>query len=208
MATQNQDRLRAHFADHDPSTHPSRWDSLWKDGSFIPWDRGFSNPALIDLLTISPPPISTAHNASLGAPKTASIENISLPKPLRNDGTQARVLVPGCGKGYDVALFAASGYDVFGLEVSESAVETARKYLEDPGEGPLEGEYKVKDEKVGKGKTTVVLGDYFKDEWVDGISGGEKGFDIIYDITVCSFSLAVRDAKQGGVMYRWTNLWL
>jgi protein-L-isoaspartate O-methyltransferase len=95
-------------------------------------------------------------------------------------------LIPGCGKGYDVALFAAHGYDAYGLEVSTHAAEAAKKYLQDPGKGPLEGEYTLRDEKVGKGKMEVVVGDYFEDGWLSDVKGwkGDEGFDIIYDITV------------------------
>jgi hypothetical protein len=93
-------------------------------------------------------------------------------------------LVPGCGKGYDIALFAAHGYDSFGLEVSESAVKAADEYLKDPGEGPLEGEYKVADEKNGRGVTKCLLGDFFTDEWLNGTGGLKGGFDVIYDNTV------------------------
>ena len=98
------------------------------------------------------------------------------------------MLIPGCGKGYDVALFAAHGYDAYGLEVSTHAAEAARKYLEDAGKGPLEGEYSVNDEKIGRGATKIVCGDFFEDEWFKDIDGweGDEGFDIIYDITVSS----------------------
>lgn len=94
--------------------------------------------------------------------------------------------MPGCGKGYDVALFAAYGYDAYGLEVSSHAADAARKYLEEPGEGPLEGEYAVMDEKIGRGAMRVVCGDYFKDGWLGDVEGWEsdEGFDIIYDNTV------------------------
>jgi protein-L-isoaspartate O-methyltransferase len=105
---------------------------------------------------------------------------------LKDDGKRRRVLVPGCGKGYDVALFAAHGYDAYGLEVSSHAADAARKYLEEPGKGPLEGEYAVRDEKVGKGAMKVVCGDYFEDGWLGDVEGweGNEGFDIIYDNTV------------------------
>jgi SAM-dependent methyltransferase len=105
---------------------------------------------------------------------------------LKDDGKRRRVLVPGCGKGYDVALFAAYGYDAYGLEVSSHAADAARKYLEEPRKGPLEGEYAVMDEKIGRGAMRVVCGDYFKDGWLGDVEGWEsdEGFDIIYDNTV------------------------
>jgi len=160
-----QDRLRAHFVDHAPSEHNKRWDDLWSAGDFIPWDRGYANPALIDALS---------ERADL------------LPPPLKPDGKRSRALVPGCGKGYDIALFASHGYDSYGLEVSENAVRVAGEYLKDPGAGPLEGEYRLKDEKVGKGSTKCVLGDFFNDDWLASTGGLGNGFDVIYDNTVSS----------------------
>lgn len=106
------------------------------------------------------------------------------------------MLVPGCGRGYDVALFAAHGYDAYGLEVSSHAALAARKWLENPGEGPLEGEFKVMDdegrEKKGDwGRMAVLEGDYFERDWEKEVQGWEKdggGFDVIYDNTVSATS--------------------
>lgn len=44
----------------------------------------------------------------------------------------ARVLVPGCGAGYEVRAFAQAGHDVLGIEFSDAAIEAARREL-----GPL-----------------------------------------------------------------------
>lgn len=159
----NQDRLRSHFDGHATPDHAKRWDDLWQAGDFLPWDRGHANPALIDALN--------ERNDLFGS-------------PLKPDGSRKRALVPGCGKGYDLALFAAHGYDSYGIEVSEKAVQVAEQYLKDPGEGPLEGEYKLKDEKVGRGKTKCMFGDFFKDDWAEGAGGIGEGFDLIYDNTV------------------------
>ena len=161
--TQNQDRLKAHFTGHTPAQHNKRWDDLWSAGDFLPWDRGHVNPALIDTLT--------------------ERKDI-LPRAKKDDGKRARALVPGCGKGYDIALFASHGYDSYGLEVSENAVKVAEEYLKEPGDGPLEGEYKVADDKIGKGATKCLLGDFFKDDWLHETGGLGGGFDVIYDNTV------------------------
>jgi SAM-dependent methyltransferase len=189
MATQNQDRLRSLFAAAPDTEHSNRWDDLWKDSTFLPWDRGHANPALIDLLQERGRPLSSPDpNPSLGAPppNSESAGYASLAGPLKDDGKRRRVLVPGCGRGYDVALFAAHGYDAYGLEVSSHAADAARKYLQEPGEGPLEGEYAVRDGKLGKGVMKVVCGDYFEDGWLGDVEGweGDQGFDIIYDNTV------------------------
>lgn len=187
--TQNQDRLRSHFSSLDPSSHPSGWDSLWQAGDFIPWDRGYANPALIDFLAHpSSPPLSQTPNPTPGAPEVGTIDgpgDVILPQG--NGKRRARALVPGCGKGYDVALLASYGYDTWGLEVSQHALEAAKKYLADIGEGPLEGEYNIENEAMGRGKMECVLGDFFEDEWIDKQEGGgEGGFDLIYDNTVRS----------------------
>lgn len=83
---------------------------------------------------------------------------------------------------------ASYGYDAWGLEVSGHAAEQANNYLgsEKAGVGELEGEYRVKDEAIGKGTMQCVVGDYFKDEWLRE-AGGDGGFEVIYDNTVSSF---------------------
>lgn len=40
-----------------------------------------------------------------------------------------RVLVPGCGAGYEVRLFAARGWEVLGIDFSDAAIEAARREL-------------------------------------------------------------------------------
>jgi SAM-dependent methyltransferase len=45
---------------------------------------------------------------------------------------RARVLVPGCGAGYEVRAFAQAGHDVLGIELSDAAIEAASRAL-----GPL-----------------------------------------------------------------------
>jgi SAM-dependent methyltransferase len=40
-----------------------------------------------------------------------------------------RVLVPGCGSGYEVRLFAEQGHDVLGIDFSDAALENARRKL-------------------------------------------------------------------------------
>jgi SAM-dependent methyltransferase len=40
-----------------------------------------------------------------------------------------RVLVPGCGSGYEVRAFAEHGDDVLGIDFSDAAIEAARRQL-------------------------------------------------------------------------------
>ncbi|KAG4433422.1 hypothetical protein IFR05_011087, partial [Cadophora sp. M221] len=80
-------RLLSHFTSAQGSAeHGSKWNELWTEG-FLPWDKGFPNPALADLLSqrqdLLPPPSSPQQSK------------------------QKKALVPGCGKGYDVLLLSA-----------------------------------------------------------------------------------------------------
>jgi SAM-dependent methyltransferase len=44
-------------------------------------------------------------------------------------GAALRVLVPGCGSGYEVRFFAERGDDVLGIDFADAAVERARRTL-------------------------------------------------------------------------------
>jgi len=44
-------------------------------------------------------------------------------------GSAARVLVPGCGSGYEIAHLAAAGFDVLGIDISSAAIERAATLL-------------------------------------------------------------------------------
>jgi len=159
------ERLRQHFSSGNT---PQRWDDLWAAGTFLPWDRGTPNPALIDVLE--------TRKDLLGEPLV--------------DGRRKKVLIPGCGKGYDVYLFAACGYDAVGLEGSKHALEACEGFR-----GEVEGkeEYSVRDEKVGRGTVKFVEGDFFKSEWEGGVVDG--GFDVIYDYTfLCALPPSLRAA--------------
>ncbi|KAJ4404324.1 hypothetical protein N0V91_006018 [Didymella pomorum] len=201
MATQNQDRLRTHFSSLEttPTAQGSGWDSLWESASFLPWDRGYANPALIDLLAHpSSPPTSSDANPTPGAPSPSSTPSaIELPRAVEG-GKRKKVLVPGCGKGYDVALFAAYGYDAYGLEVSQHAAKAADAYLENAGAGSLENEYEGKDGGAGRGSAVCLVGDFFaasvKEDggaWLEKTGGTQ--FDVIYDNTfLCALPPSLR----------------
>ncbi|KAF2816736.1 uncharacterized protein BDZ99DRAFT_456555 [Mytilinidion resinicola] len=159
-------RLQSHFLNTDPSLHPSRWDDLWKTQDFLPWDRGTWNPALADVLT--------TQTALLGTPITVD--------DTTDVKRRKRALVPGCGKGYDVLLLASFGYDSYGVEASENAVRACEKYAVDAADA-----YSARDTEGGSGSVKFLYGNFFGDEWVEGVDGGlGDGFDIIYDYTVSS----------------------
>ena len=152
-------RLVKHFHEMPDSHLGKGWDDLWEDG-YMPWDRGVPNPALLDFLAERQ---DLLHSNSQG---------------------KKNVLVPGCGSGYDVLLFSSWGYDAYGLEISDKALEAARI-----AERELNGknEYEKKEGVREAGTVTWLKGDFFKDEFFENVEG-EKNFDLIYDYTVCILS--------------------
>ena len=69
-----------------------------------------------------------------------------------------RVLIPGCGSGYEIEAFFGKGWEVIGIDFSRLAVARARSLL-----GPLAGK--------------VYEGDFFACPSIEGC------FDIIYERT-------------------------
>ena len=153
-------RLMSHFAG-DTSKHTTKWSDLWDKGDFLPWDRGMPNPALVDVIADRQDLIGTCFSQDISGNKR-----------------RKQALVPGCGKGYDVLLLASFGYDAVGLEVSETAVKTC--YEEQKVHG---NKYPVRDEKIGQGRVSFLLGDFFGTSWMSDIQGDGK-IDLIYDYTV------------------------
>lgn len=146
-------RLQATFSEHPFENHGEQWDALWKD-SYSPWDRGGPSLALNDLLL--------QHQELF---------------PRR--GRRLKALVPGCGRGHDVLLLSAFGYDVTGLDVSEAGL---REAAENEKKSAGDEIFAVKEGVSEKGKVTWLAGDFF------GASGTLKPgeFDLIFDYTVSS----------------------
>lgn len=194
-------RLKAHFASDDDdgdddviSTHTKKWSELWDQGDFLPWDRGVPNPALVDLLLASS--FSSSSSSDPGGLHSVGScfvddddDDDSGGRRRKRKRKRKKALVPGCGRGYDVLLLAAFGYDAVGLEVSEGAV---RRCWEEVGRvmgGDRDrdrGVYAVRDE--GEGGVGFLRGDFFawEGEWVGGWDRDREGggFDLIYDYTV------------------------
>jgi SAM-dependent methyltransferase len=75
-----------------------------------------------------------------------------------------RVLIPGCGSGYEIEAFASAGWEVTGIDFSTVAVARARRWL-----GPLADK--------------VIEGDFFSHPFP------ERAFDLIYERTfLCALS--------------------
>ena len=160
------ERLRQHF-DRPTSEQTSRWDELWKSGDFLPWDRGVPNPALVDTLN--------DRRDLIGEP--------TLDDPRTGQRRRKRALVPGCGAGHDVLLLASYGYDAYGLEASKHAVQKCEELAAQNAD-----RYPAKRQEVGSGSVHFVYGDFFKQDWLDGVHSKEADFDLIYDYTVSSFA--------------------
>lgn len=86
----------------------SVWEDRWKAGR-TGWDKGKPAPALVQLLTSS---------------SSSSSSFINIP-------SNGKFLVPGCGGGWDCFVIAETGPNrqVIGFDLSETAVETAKKVL-------------------------------------------------------------------------------
>lgn len=153
-------KLMAHFRGRE--SEPGAWDELWKDNSFLPWDRQIPNPALVDILN----------------------DRTDLTGGSFDGKRRKKALVPGCGKGYDCLLLASHGFDAYGLEGSKYAIEEAMKWQEEH-----EKDYQVQNEAAGRGQVKFVYGNFFKNDWEREITGlrdgAQGGFDLIYDYTVC-----------------------
>ncbi|KAK4982486.1 hypothetical protein LTR66_009243 [Elasticomyces elasticus] len=168
--TDTRERLRLHFLTSHTSTHPGRWDELWQRNE-TPWDQGRPSPALVDLLS------GHERRDLLGGDSATT---------TATDGKRRRkkALVPGCGKGYDVLLFARYGYESYGIESSPTAVKACEELR--GGEG---GGYAVEDQEGGRGEVKFLEGDFFRDGWFEGVDGaGGKApvFDVVYDYTFLS----------------------
>ena len=83
---------------------------------------------------------------------------------MRTGISPARVLIPGCGSGYEVRAFHEAGYEVEAIDFSAPAVAHAREVL-----GPL--------------GDRIVHGNFFKHDF------GAKRFGLIYERGfLCSFA--------------------
>ncbi|KAK1507831.1 thiopurine S-methyltransferase family protein [Colletotrichum costaricense] len=169
MAAPNPDgpaRLITHFTTRDRGKQIAGWSELWDSDESDLWDRGKPSPALIDL-----------------------IESRAEGIPRATGGRRPKVLVPGCGKGYDVVMLALHGFDVYGLEVSEKGAETARKYAETELPEPTEYNFGTPDSvpSTWPGDIKIISGDFFKRDWEEHCMASDedafRGFDLIYDYT-------------------------
>lgn len=155
----DREKLRQHFQDQPAEAQTGRWDAMWQQ-NVTPWDRSLPNPALIDALDEKRDIIG------------ASTETSDLVQ-------RKKALVPGCGRGYDVLLLASYGYDAYGADVSQTAIDACNKLNQDQAEDTAK--YPIKDAAIGRGSRNFLLADFFNDD-LTSHTGGSK-FDVIYDYT-------------------------
>ncbi|XP_014553018.1 hypothetical protein COCVIDRAFT_108822 [Bipolaris victoriae FI3] len=151
-SAQNRTQLIAHFDDYKTRDAQSDgWTKLWEKDEAHLWDRGRPSPALQSFLETHP--------------YRETLFREGEKRPLK-------AFVPGCGKGHDVALLARYGYQVWGLEVSQTAVDTAKENIKTQ-----------LNSSTNHGTTDVVLGDFFQKGYEDQFGPDFQGFDLIYDYT-------------------------
>jgi hypothetical protein len=86
----------------------------------------------------------------------------ALKKFLASSSGPGRVLIPGCGSGYEIQAFHTAGYDVTAIDFSPAALDQAKRVL-------------------GALAERVFLGDFFTYDF------GQPCFDLIYERTfLCS----------------------
>ncbi|OQO06035.1 hypothetical protein B0A48_08623 [Cryoendolithus antarcticus] len=162
----DREKLRQHFLDHPAEAQTSRWDALWKQQT-TPWDRSAPSPALIDTL----------------------VEKHDVLGSSLQGGKRKKALVPGCGRGYDVLLFASHGYDATGVDASETAIEACKAL--DEHQGSDESKYPIADSQIERGARAFMLADFFKDDFLNEAKTSQ--FDVIYDYTfLCALPPALR----------------
>ncbi|KAK6503689.1 hypothetical protein TWF481_008693 [Arthrobotrys musiformis] len=141
--------------------HQGVWKNLWDKGTYHYWDRGQVSPSLVDFLKDHP----------------------DLFQPTQ---TPLTALVPGCGRGHDVNLFADLGMQAYGLELASSATEIARDFSATIPPPPAPG------------SRNYITGDFFSNEWLNQLN--TKQFDLVYDYT---FMVALDPAK--GLREQWAE---
>jgi len=179
-------RLRNHFL-KPYAEHQKLWDSLWQQGDWLPWDRQGPNPALLQSL-------KTRSDLLGSATEAEDVLNNVHDRGALAGQRRKTALVPGCGRGYDVLLLASLGYDAYGLEVSEKAVEAC--IMNAAGSFDT---YKAASKEAGKtdegGRYTFIQGDFFAQEWLADSALDDKDFkfDLIYDYTfLCALPFEAR----------------
>ncbi|OBT85058.1 hypothetical protein VE02_07153 [Pseudogymnoascus sp. 03VT05] len=157
-------RLISHFTGSSVNDQGSGWCALWEKGESDLWDRGKPSPPLIHFIE----------------------QRGDITQCIAKCGRRRKVLVPGCGRGYDVVMLALHGFDAYGLEISADAVATAKAYAASEMAAPSRHHFSKagSDNLVSYGEVKFLQGDFFRRDWEATVplDDGTK-FDMIYDYT-------------------------
>lgn len=194
------DDLQDHFKDKPIQEHGPLWNQLW-ESQRTSWDRGGPSLALRETLDAYPELFDGTY------PDLGLLSDFVGHGPAKQDTSSTtpatvprkRALVPACGTGYDAVLLAkVFGYDVVGLEISSTALDAARKYL-DSVDTTLDAHrtqqqqtsaedpsmrFWIDNQTSSPGRVHWVSGDFFSDDWL--VDAGAEKFDLIFDYTVSS----------------------
>jgi hypothetical protein len=138
----------------DYQSYQGRWDAIWTAGEGLKpgeaWDKSGASPGLAKLLT-----------------------------EVNGDIKGKRVVVPGCGRGYDLVAFADAGAEFcLGMEISEHAISSALSYIASTPHAST---------------CTVKLIDFLRDP-------APESFDFGYDYTMlCALHPSLRE--------QWADAW-
>lgn len=92
---------------------------------------------------------------------------------LKKKGKGAKVLIPGCGSGYEIKAFAEAGYDVTAIDFAPFAVERAKR-MAGPDLSP-----------------NILVGDFFSHDFPTA------EFDLVYERSfICSVLPEMRQAYR------------
>ena len=160
------------LSQYQNETYLHGWSKLWDLGDNLNWDKGVPNPALEDTLV--------QHQCILGSPIVTTNPN---PDPDK-EKKRKKALVPGCGRGVDVLLLASFGYDAYGLDCGQAAVDACKTEY---ARATAMNRYPVRDAKIGRGTVTFIKGDFFQDAWLEEVGLGLNSFDLIYDHSVRTY---------------------
>ncbi|KAM7198012.1 thiol methyltransferase [Rhypophila sp. PSN 637] len=163
-------RLQSTFESKPFSDHPSAWDSLWNE-AYTPWDRGGPSLALKDVILEHPDLFPHLHHHQQQEGKETG-------------SRRPKALVPGCGRGHDVLLLSRLGYDAYGLDFSEKALQEAR--VNEQLLAKEEEEHSEENRIEPPGSVTWVAGDFFDPQVLGGVvenGGANLKFDLVFDYT-------------------------
>lgn len=82
-------------------------------------------------------------------------------------------------------MLALHGFESYGLEVSQVAVDTANQNIKSQLADPAPHNFGDTTSRPTPANAKAILGDFFQKDWTRELGEQFEGFDLIYDYTVC-----------------------